>query len=136
MNSIVMLLWLAGGMQLALVAVSFLLPEKLHYEENLSKVSPIIRQIFFMQHNLILFFLLGLSGLCLFFAPEIAEGGALGTYLSAGMALFWLLRLGAQTFFLDTDVKKQHRLGDLVYKGVFIVLCGIFTFATLQGVLS
>jgi hypothetical protein len=135
MNPIIGWIWLAGGMQLVLIAVSFLLPGKLDYKENLAKVSPVIRQIFFVQHSFIMFGLLGLSGLCFFFAPEIVGGGVLGTYLSAGMALFWFLRLGVQIFFLDADVKRQHRLGDLAYKSVFTILCGIFTFVALQGVL-
>jgi len=37
---------LAGALQLITAAANFFLPAKLHYRENLAKVSPIIREIF------------------------------------------------------------------------------------------
>lgn len=133
MDPMIALVWVAGAMQLVLVGVSFLLPGKLHYRENLAKLAPVVRQIFFIQHSFIMFVLLGLSALCFLFAPELAGGRGLGRFLSAGIALFWLLRLGAQTFVLDADIKREHRAGDWAYKVVFTVLFGIFGWAALQG---
>src|SRR5215471_12689698 len=46
MRSLLVLLWLAGLVQVAIASANLFLPAKLKYRENLSRVSPIIRQIF------------------------------------------------------------------------------------------
>ena len=46
MRALLLLLWIAGFVQLAIASTNVFLPAKLNYRENLSRVSPIIRQIF------------------------------------------------------------------------------------------
>jgi hypothetical protein len=46
MRALVLLLWLAGVVQVAISAANLFLPGKLKYRENLGHVAPIIRQIF------------------------------------------------------------------------------------------
>jgi len=45
MRGLFALLWLAGFVQIAIASANLFLPAKLQYHENLSRVSPIIRQI-------------------------------------------------------------------------------------------
>ncbi len=46
MRTILVFLWLAGFVQVAIASANLFIPKKLNYRENLSRVAPIIRQIF------------------------------------------------------------------------------------------
>lgn len=64
MRAFLQLLWLAGFVQLAVASANFFLPAKLNYRENLSGISPIIRQIFVVHSvyivGIVLLFAFGL----------------------------------------------------------------------------
>jgi hypothetical protein len=45
MNALLWLLWLAGLVQILNGASNLFLPRKLHYQENLGRVAPVIRQM-------------------------------------------------------------------------------------------
>ena len=49
MPTLASLLWTAGFVQIAISAANLYLPAKLKRGENLERVAPIIRQIFFMR---------------------------------------------------------------------------------------
>ena len=95
MNTIVPYIWIAGGVQLAIAAANFVLPRKLRYEENLTRVDPIIRQIFVVHSAFIVFVLVTFAALCFLFAVEFTAS-PLGRFLSGWLALFWALRLVMQ----------------------------------------
>ena len=83
-------LWVAGAIQLVVIAANFALPKKLRCRENLAKVSPMIREVF-VVHWLYIVLVLGIfTTLCFWFAPELAGGSRLGRFLSLAMAIFWL----------------------------------------------
>lgn len=125
----------AGVVHWILIAVSFLLPKKLAYEENLSKVSLIIRQIFHIQHQLIIIVLAAFGALGVFFSHELLSGNSLATFICAFIAIFWLFRLGVQLFHYDAEMRKKHPAGDLAYTCVFIFQTAIFIFAAVKGAL-
>lgn len=131
MNALVPYIWLAGGVHLLIAAANLLLPSKLHYRENLSKVSPIIRQIFVVHSAYIVFILIAFSGLCFLFAPELAGRAPLGKFLSGYMALFWLLRLPIQIFYYDAELKKQNPVANVVFTLAIFFLSGVFAIAAL-----
>lgn len=135
MKSLVITLQIAGALHWILILVSFLLPDKLDYEENLKRVSPVIRQIFHAQHYLIVLVLAAFGGVSLFFTSDLATGSAIGRFLSAFIGLFWILRLGIQLFYYDPEVRRQHRLGDLAYTLIFIFQSAVFSAAATKGVL-
>ena len=99
MQLLVPMLRVAGGVHLAIAAANLALPRKLRYRENLSKVSPVIRQIFVVHSAYILYVVLVFAALCFLFAPELAGGDRLGRFLSAVMAIFWLARAPVQLRF-------------------------------------
>lgn len=121
----------AGAVHLILAAANLVLPRKLEYRANLAKVPPIIRQIFVVHSVYIVLALLIFGGLCLFFARDLAGGSALGRYLSACLAGFWLLRLLLQWFYYDPEVRRRHRLGDVSYGAAVAFLAAVFTVAVL-----
>jgi len=119
-----MLIWAAGGVQLAILAANFVVPGKLHCRENLERVSPMIRSVFVVHWIYILLMLATFSALCFWFAPELAGGSRLGHFLSAAIALFWLLRIPIQLFVYDRELRRRHRLGDIamLFALSFVVL--------------
>ena len=132
MRTLVPYIWMAGLVQLLMAASNALLPRRLQYRENLAKVSPIIRQIFIVHSVYIVFILIIFSGLCLFFASELAGASPLGTFLSGCMALFWLPRIFIQRFYYDAEVKKQNRPADAAFTLALSFLAATFVIAALR----
>jgi len=62
MNALLLLLWLAGLVQIAIAAANLFLPRELKYQENLERVAPIIRQIFVVHSVYIVGVLLLFAG--------------------------------------------------------------------------
>jgi hypothetical protein len=124
-------LWVAGAIQLVVIAANFALPKKLRCRENLAKVSPMIREVF-VVHWLYIVLVLGIfTTLCFWFAPELAGGSRLGRFLSLAMAIFWLLRVPIQLFFYDPETRRQNRLADVAFLLTFSYLGIVFGAAAL-----
>jgi hypothetical protein len=124
-------LWVAGAIQLVIIAANFALPRKLRCRENLVKVSPMIREVFIV-HWLYIVLVLGIfSTLCFWFSPELAGGSRLGRFLSLAMAIFWLLRVPIQLFFYDPETRRQNRLADVAFLLTFSYLGIVFGAAAL-----
>jgi hypothetical protein len=71
--------------------------------------------------------------LCFWFAPELAEASGLARFLSAFMAVFWLLRIPVQLFFYDSEVRRQNRAADVGFLLTFLLLGTVFGRAALGG---
>ena len=113
MNRLILLIWAAGAVQLAILGANFVLPRKLDCRQNLLRVSPMIRHVFIVHWIYIVAVLAIFSALCFRFAPELAGGSRLGHFLSATIAVFWLPRIPIQLFVYDPELRRQHRLGDV-----------------------
>jgi hypothetical protein len=66
------------------------------------------------------------SALCFGFAHDLAGASALGRFLSAFLAVFWLLRILLQHFYYDREVRRAHRPLDVLYTVSLLILTGIF----------
>ena len=132
MSPVIPAIWLAGGIQLFIVAMNLPLPKVLHYREELSKLSPIVRQIFIIHSAYIVLVVIGFSVLCFCFATELAGGSPLGTFLSGALAAFWGARLIIQLGYYDADTKRRHRLGHVLFTLLIGLLSVIFTVAALR----
>ena len=115
MNALLVLLWLAGFVQILIAASNLFLPRKLNYQENLERVSPIIRQIFVVHSVYIVGVLLLFAALTLGFASDLASGKGLGRFLAAGIAVFWLFRAPVQLLYYDASLRRANRLGDIAF---------------------
>jgi hypothetical protein len=124
---------LAGALQLITAAANFFLPAKLHYHENLAKVSPIIRQIFTVHAIYIVLVLVGFGLICLLFPHDLCGASALGKFLCGFLAIFWGLRVVLQFSYYDNGVKKEHPVGALFFGSIFLYLAMAFTAATFFG---
>jgi hypothetical protein len=71
--------------------------------------------------------------LCFWFAPELAEANGLARFLSASMAVFWLLRVPVRLFFYDSEVRRQNRVTDVGFLLIFLPLGTVFGSVALGG---
>ncbi|HYL86133.1 MAG TPA: hypothetical protein VE263_18055 [Candidatus Angelobacter sp.] len=126
MLGLTQLLWLAGFVQIAIAFTNFFLPGKLRYRENLSRVSPIIRQIFVVHSVYIVGVVLLFAALTFGFAGELASGHGLGRSLAAAIALFWLLRAPVQLFYYDATLRKENRWGDIAFTAGALFLAATY----------
>jgi hypothetical protein len=115
MRVLLQLLWLAGFVQLAIASANFFLPSKLKYRENLSRVSPIIRQIFVVHSVYIVGVVLLFAAVTFSFAGELASGHGLGRFLAASIAVFWLFRAPVQLLYYDAALRRENRWGDIAF---------------------
>jgi hypothetical protein len=131
MRTIIPWLWAAGVVQLAIVAANFVLPKKLQCRENLSRVSPMIREVFIIHWVYIVLVIGIFTSLSFWFAPELAGAGRLGRYLSTVIAAFWLFRVPIQLFFYDPEIRRQNRFADVAILLAFSYLGAVFSIAAL-----
>src|SRR5437868_13226377 len=117
---------IAGGIHLASIAANVPLPGKLQVRKHLAPLPRFIRQIFYV-HWIYIVLVLGLfSVLCLGFAPDLAGASAVGRFLSAFIAGFWLLRIVLQCLYYDPEVRRANRAMDALYLLALILLVAIF----------
>ena len=131
MRFLIPCLWIAGAVQLVIIAANFILPNKLRCRENLSRVSPMIRSVFLVHWAYIVLVLGLFTALSFWFAPDLAGASRLGRFLSAAIAIFWLLRVPIQLFFYDPEIRRQNRLGDVLILMAFSYLGIVFGAAAL-----
>ena len=115
MHGLLQLLWLAGFVQIAIAFANVFLPAKLKYRENLSRVSPIIRQIFVVHFAYIVGVVLLFAVVTFGFAGELASGHGLGRFLAVAIALFWLMRAPVQLLYYDAALRRENRWGDIAF---------------------
>src|SRR5215472_9660986 len=126
MRGLLQLLWLAAIVQMAIAFANFFLPSKLKYRENLSRVAPIIRQIFVVHSVYIVGVVLLFAGVTFGFAGELAGGHGLGRFLAAAIALFWLFRAPVQLLYYDAALRKQNRWGDITFTAGALFLAATY----------
>jgi hypothetical protein len=126
------MIWGAGAVHLGIIAANVPLPGRLRVRERLASVPRFLRQIF-CGHWIYLVIVLGMfAGLCFGFAPDLAGASALGRFLSAFLAGFWLLRFVLQIFYYDREIRRENCGLDMLYVASLIVLVLIFGLAALK----
>lgn len=131
MHALLWLLWLAGLVQIAIASANLFIPKKLNYQENLSRVSPIIRQIFVVHSVYILGVVLLFAAVTFVFASELASGRGLGRFLAAAIALFWLCRAPVQLLYYDASLRRANRAGDVAFTAAALFLTATYAAAAL-----
>ncbi len=129
MRIMIELIVLAGAVQLAIAIANFFLPRVLRPAAELARVSPMIREMFFIHWIYIVCVLLVFASLSFLFAPVLASGQPLGRFLSATIALFWLARVPIQFFYYDAALRRTNRLADVTCLVAFIFLGVVYGIA-------
>ncbi|HKW34917.1 MAG TPA: hypothetical protein VJN92_18040 [Candidatus Acidoferrum sp.] len=131
MPGLIRLLWMAAFVQVAIAFANLFLPAKLKYRENLSRVAPIIRQIFVVHSVYIVGVVLLFATVTFGFAGELASGRGLGRFLATAIALFWLFRAHVQLFYYDATLRKENRRGDMAFTAGALFLAATYGAASL-----
>jgi len=134
MRAILLFLWLAGFVQVAIATANFFIPKKLHYRENLARLAPIIRQIFVVHSVYIVGVVLLFAAVTFVYAAELASGRGLGRFLASAIALFWLCRVPTQLLYYDASLRRANRVGDVLFTLAALFLAA--TYGTAALVLS
>lgn len=116
----------AGVVLLGIASANFFAPRMLAYGPNLARVSPIVRQIFWVHAVYVVLGLVVVAGLCLFLPATLP-----GSYLAACLALLAALRLGIQLFVYDRAERRARRAADVVFLVAFAYLTVAFGAAAL-----
>jgi hypothetical protein len=87
---------IAGLLLFLLAAIHPLLPARLDWRQDLSKLTLLNRQIFIVHTLFIVLILVLFGALCWFYAEELAAPGPLPGALLGGLTVFWGLRLVVQ----------------------------------------
>ena len=135
MRVLLLCLWLAGFVQVAIASANLFIPKKLNYRENLARVAPIIRQVFVVHSVYIVGVVLLFAVLTFGFTAELASGRGLGRFLAASMAIFWLFRTPVQLLYYDASLRRTNRLGDAAFTSAALFLTVTYGAAAFAHVL-
>jgi hypothetical protein len=119
-----------GVILLGLVLANFVAAKRLRYAENLAGSEVMVRQIFYVHCAYIISIISGLALLCLGWPQLLLEGG-MGQVLSGFFGLFWASRVVVQLTYYDKELRRRERGWDVFFLLVFVVLCAVFTLATI-----
>jgi hypothetical protein len=133
MNILRLCLLAAGCIQVAIALANFYLPGKLRYRENMARVTPIVRQVFFTHAVYIVGIVLLFAAVTFGFARELASGHGLGRFLAAAMCVFWLFRVPLQIFYYDGSLRRANRLGDAAMLVALAFLAATYGVAALAA---
>ena len=133
MNAGILLFWAAGLIQIGDAAVNLLLPGPLESRKNLSKVSPMIRQVFLVHWFYVLLTLVIFGTACLLYAPELVAGSPLARFLCGAMAVFWGLRIPIQLLVFDREFRRRYRGADVAFTAGALFLAAVFATAALRA---
>ena len=132
MPGLIWWMWMAAGVQVAIIVANLFLPGILKYREHLGGLPRILREIFVVHSvyivGVIAIFMMATVG----FASELAGGRGLGRFMAGAMAVFWLCRIPVQVFYYDPAVKRLHRLGDVAFTGAILFLGLVYAVAAVQ----
>ena len=126
------LIWLAGAIHAGIVVANFPLFWRLHIRENVRSMPLFLRQVFLVHWLYIVLVVSMFSAVCLFFARDLAGASALGRFLSAFMAGFWLLRMFLQILYYDRELRRANRALDALYVVSLSMLVAIFGVVALR----
>jgi len=123
---------IAGAVQLAIGLANLPLATRLQYRKNLAGASEIVRQVFYVHAAYIVLVVLGFAALALLFPAELSSGRPIGRFLSAFLAIFWLLRVPIQLFYYPVEIRRQNRLADVSFTVAFAFLAVVFGLAAMR----
>jgi hypothetical protein len=132
MTPMIVAIWVAAGVQLAIATANLAVARTLGFRANLARLTPIVSQIFLVHAVYIVLVILWFGALCLIFAAQLASGDPLARFLTGGLAGFWGLRAIIQLTVYDKTVRKDNRLQDVAFLAACALLTGIFLVAALH----
>ncbi|MCW3070521.1 MAG: hypothetical protein JWO44_411 [Bacteroidetes bacterium] len=132
-SHIILIIQLAGFLQIALCIGSLLIPKLLNWKAELSNVSKIISQIFWTYAGYILVINLFFGLISIFGAAAFLEKSFFSKAISVFIFLYWLTRIIIQFFYFDTKSAPQgfiYKLGEIALICLFIFFTAVYGWVT------
>lgn len=125
---------IAGAILLTLAIMHIIIPKYFKWEEEMTSVSLITKQILYVHTFFIGFTVLLMGLLCLCYAHELLYN-PLGRVICLALFGFWLTRLIFQFFVYSPRVwrgKKFETVMHVLFSIVWVYLTAVFLFSYLQ----
>lgn len=125
-------LCLAGVAQIALVFGSLAVPKILNWRQELSKVQPLIKQMFWTYAAYILVINLCFGLVSVFAYRELTNGSKLAMMLNGFIAVYWISRVLIQFLYFDRKnfpTGQWNKLGEVILVTLFIFLSVVYSSA-------
>lgn len=129
------LIFLAGAGQLGILIASALVPFQLKWKTELSVLSRLHRQMYWIYGGYVVLAISAFGLICLFNANELANGSGLARGICGYIAIFWGVRLALQ-WVLDVEAQLSTawlRLGYHALTILFSSFALLFGFAALRS---
>ena len=127
MLTLQILIFIAGLFHIALVVGSTFIPVLLNWNQELEKVSVLIKQMFWTYASYILATNLCFGLISCFHAEVLTDGSSLASYVCLFIALYWAVRIAVQFFYFDRSTAPKG----FIYDFGEVSLVALFIFFTL-----
>ncbi|HUS01862.1 MAG TPA: hypothetical protein VMY77_09055 [Chitinophagaceae bacterium] len=120
---------LAGIGQIALVLGSLAIPKILKWKDELNKVQPLIRQIFWTYAGYILITNLYFGLVSVLATKELIDGSVLACAITGFITLYWFSRVAIQFFYFDRSSFPPGRIlliGEILLVTLFVFLTLVY----------
>jgi alginate O-acetyltransferase complex protein AlgI len=122
-------LWLAGLAHYAVLGASFQVPARLHWREELSRLSPLNRKLMWTYGGFTVLTIVACGTLTLVLHDEIARGDRSALALAGFIGVYWGTRIGVDLlYFSHADWPRGRWLGvgHALLLALFVFLAGTY----------
>jgi len=123
-------IFIAGLGQIALVIGSLAVPKVLGWGTELSKVQPLIKQMFWTYSVYIFTINLCFGLISVFDYRELSNKSNLAGLLTGFIAVYWISRVAVQFFYFDRasfPIGKWHKLAEVLLVTLFVFLSLVYS---------
>lgn len=122
-------LWLAGAGHFVVLIASFQVPYRLHWKEDLSKLTTFNRKLMWVHGGFAVYTIISFGVLTLLLHNEILQGQRTALALAAFIGSYWLLRVIVDFSYYDHDDWPKGRgfvVGHALLNALFIFLAATY----------
>ncbi len=137
MNTLELLIFIAGLLHFGVLIASALVPQVLDWKAELARVSPLTRQLVWTHGIFIVLVIIGFGLLGMSCSAPLASGDPLARAVCAFIAIFWGARVSLQYTWLDARTHLTRTYLKLGYHGLtllFAYFTGVFGYAALRSI--
>ena len=132
MNTLILLLQIAGIGHFGILIASVQVPAILDWKHELAKLNPFMNRLFWVYGVFIALTIIGFGTVTLTQARELAAGGTLARSVAMLIAGFWAARLGVQCFVFDARAYLTNvwrKLGYHTLTAAFVFFTAVYGWA-------
>lgn len=127
-------LWLAGAGHFAVLIASFQVPYRLHWKQDLNKLTPLNRKLMWVHGAFTVYTIISFGALTILLHDDILRGQRSAVAMAAFIGMYWLLRVVVDfTYYDHSDWPKGRALaaGHILLTSLFIFLSATYLGASL-----